>query len=91
MFEDYEMTQYNASGISVWKSWMEPFKKDFFLNGKEPWFRKSILFCKYLRNGSLDLYEIWNLSSLGRYLPINIKHPCVRLRKCAQIFINIYL
>ena len=25
-------------------------------------FRKSILFCKYLRNGSSDLYEIVNLS-----------------------------
>ena len=27
-------------------------------------FRKSILFCKYLRNESSDLFEIWNLSSL---------------------------
>ena len=41
-------------------------------------FIKSILFCKYLRNGSSDLYEILNLSSIRSNQPINNfqKYPC---------------
>ena len=67
-------------------------------------FRNSILFCKYLCNWSLELYEICNFSSLGSNWPINkfVQSginmcmrdkicACVCTRLCAQIFIKIYV
>ena len=44
-------------------------------------FRKSILFCKYLRNGSSDLYEILCGGQLLGSLSFKFhKDPCTSLR-----------
>ena len=44
-------------------------------------FRKSILFCKYLRNESLDLYEIFEL----RLIFFLLRNPVLLLRLNDQL------